>query len=825
MESIMMQTDLVILYSTVILVLLIAAIVYIKYDIIRLGGIIQSLNKINGAGEELPEGISERMDALMAVAVSSNNQVLKTVWTDYYREYTDVMKAEIIPDSTYYFNENRLIVIPCARWLTERLTGALLILGFAGALLYPALVLLGITGPLVPESILRSAGLALLLLAAVALLLFLFRIADAARMESARSSLWEFHYKLAGWLNPISEPTEIGVLAASQRQNSLDFQAAVARLEDRLDMFETKTLVPLLGDRFEAAIKQNIAPILHKSSDVLAHLSKELVTRQENGMKELATVFTDKVTAVTEERLNAFAQKTAEVTGNLQTVVSGMNRIQKVIDESTQSQNELSARSFYALEKAAETHTLVSDALGASLDSVRAAEAVAAEMREYAVKGLDKADAMALQSLQMMEGSIAHIKNLQDGITGMAYTLQNHTDNAVSKVSEELTLAVGKYAEISTQIEASRKQMSEETDAKIGLILSGMDDRLGEYSRQVLASNTTTTDKLADAAAAISLSGSRQMEQITGDLARAVAGYTEVSEHMEELRMQHTEELDIRLSRLINETNTLLTEAGSRMEESRAQHALEMDAKIAGLLQNTQDSLTDRSEKIMASNVRTAETLAASATHISLEGGRILEKADQKASELYTDLLKRMDQSIAAMGETLAANMRAAMGDSIEIVEKLSIKTAEMKEMYDQYFSRIEEQSAKTFDDLDFSIQKTLTSFSAETTQIISKITDNSSGALEFFDKGIKELVYNMDENSRSVGLYAKEINVDVADLSANLKESVQTFTSQMQEGIGRTFIDFDNGLGEITLRLATILESIRESAEALQHALKTREI
>lgn len=915
MKDILLQTDMMILFGTLIVVLLIAAILYIKYDIIRLGGIVGSLKKLSGAGKELPVGQKERMDALLAMAVSSENRVLKTVWTDFYREYTDVMKAEIVPDSAYYFNEYRLIEVPGARSLMERLTGILFILGFAGALLYPALVLLGIAGSAVPGSILRGVGLALLLLAAVALLMFIFRIADAARIESARSSLWEFQYQLAGWLNPVSEPTEIGVLVESQRQNSLDFQAAVARLENRLDLFETKTLVPVLSERFEAAINKNITPVLTKSSDVLAHLSKELVTRQENGMKELATVFTEKVTAVTAERLNAFADKTTEITGTLSTVVSGMNRIQEVMDESTRSQNEMSERSFYALEKAAETHTQVSEALGASLDSVRAAETVAAEMREYAVKGLDKADAMALQSLQLMEGSLSQIKTLQDGITGLAYTLQSHTDNAVARVSEELTTAVGKYEEIFAQIETSRKQHSEDTDAKIGQMIGGLDQRLTDYSWRVLESNTTTADKLSDAASAISLSGSQLMEQInaqadtilneitskldtssqqiTGDLAKAIAGYTEVSARMEETRVQHTEELDNRLSRLINETNTQLTEYSERIaathvqtedklaaftadmelsgrrllgqvdeqvirmfsditgkldasttkiaddltravtgytevsnkiEASRAQYALDMDTRLMELLQNTNESLTNHSEKILESNARTAETLSTSAAQITMEGSRVLERADRQVSDLYSDLLKRMDQSIAAMGDTLAANMRAAMGDSIEIVEKLAIKTTEMKEMYDDYFTRVADQSAKTFDDLDFSIQKTLTSFSAETTQIISKITDNSSGALEFFDKGIKELVYNMDENSRSIGLYAKEINVDVADLSTNLRESVQTFTNQMQEGIGRTFVDFDKGLGEITLRLATILESIRESAEAIQHAMKPRD-
>jgi len=61
---------------------------------------------------------------------------------------------------------------------------------------------------------------------------------------------------------------------------------------------------------------------------------------------------------------------------------------------------------------------------------------------------------------------------------------------------------------------------------------------------------------------------------------------------------------------------------------------------------------------------------------------------------------------------------------------------------------------------------------------------------------------------------------MDVADLSNNLRGAVKEFSGQLESGIGDTLKDFDKGLAEVAIRLANILESIRESAEALQKAM-----
>ncbi|HZK53963.1 MAG TPA: hypothetical protein VFC84_07210, partial [Desulfosporosinus sp.] len=313
-----------------------------------------------------------------------------------------------------------------------------------------------------------------------------------------------------------------------------------------------------------------------------------------------------------------------------------------------------------------------------------------------------------------------------------------------------------------------------------------------EGLQQGISVMTQTMQKTLDASIA----------QVSSDLTKAVTDYAGLSALIEVARNTQTDQLVGKLDKRLMEYSEMVTLSGKETDER---------------FQVTLNAILD-------SQAKTVERLAATATEVSLEGGKILEKTSLQANELYSGLAGRMDQSIDALGGNLAAGMKAAMGDSAEIVERLALKTEDIKELYDSYFTRGEIQSTKMLDEMDFNIQKMFGTFSEETVMILGRLTDQSANTLEFFDKGIKDLAINMDEHTRSIGLYAKEINMDVADLSGNLRSSVQEFSTQMEAGITHTFEGFDQGLGEVTLRLATILDNIRESAEALQKALMKRE-
>ena len=726
MREFINQTDSLVLLGVIALMVLIAVIFYIKYDVLRLRRLEKDLDQMSISGKGMPEDQRGRMDYLLNLAKKSGNHILGIAWEDYYRAYRVVMRGELVPDVKEYINEQRLIEIPCARGLMKQLWQALLTLGVAGALLYLALAFWGVRGGGLGEDILQSVSIALFSLVVVFLILLVFRFVDAACLQKARRRLWEVQYLVNSWLNPVTEATMIGALVESQRQHSQAFREAVGQLEQRLDHFETEALAPVLGRVFQEAVEHKLAPVLTEASGMLTFLAKTVVLKQENGMKELAQTFSDNLTAVTAERLTGFVEAAEGASRSLTDVVRKMEQIQAGLALSEEAQLTFNLGTRTSLAEAGRIQVEVSEALKASMASVQAAEKIAGEMREISVRGLDKADAMALQSLSLQEGNLKQMEGLQQGLVEMTQTVQTMLESSITHVSEELTLAVTTYASLSVETEASREKYSVDMDTRMNQLVGKLDNQLMDYSDRIMLSGMETDQRF-------------------------------------------------------------------------------------------QDTL----KKILNAQARTMDRLATTASEMSLEGGKIMDKTSLQANELYSSLAGRMDQSIDALGENLAAGLKAAMGDSAEIVERLALKTEGMKELYESYFTRVEDQSSKILDEMDFNVQKIFAGFTDETAQIMGRLADQSSNTLESFDKGVKDLASNMDEHTRSIGLYAKEINMDVADLSGNLRSSVQEFSTQMEAGITHTFEGFDQGLGEVTLRLATILENIRESAEALQKALR----
>ena len=432
------------------------------------------------------------------------------------------------------------------------------------------------------------------------------------------------------------------LIMESQRKHSEVFTEAVDILVKRLDNFEGEKLTPVLTKAFQQSIEQNISPALIESTRVLNELAAAVVSRQEDGMKELAVSFNDRLTAVTSKWINESAGIVENVNKGLGEIISRMESILTGIDNTRLFQEEAQKQTEAALAEAGKIQRETSEAIRLAMDSVSKAEVIAREMREC--------------TLDFLQDNISRLNLIQKSIIDHTIGFQQKMDSAIGQVSAELI--------------------------------------------------------------------------------RAIDNYSEFSSGQEKIREKQIEALEIRIG----------------------------------------------------------------------------------------ELTERMDHSIHTLGENINKSMKMAMADSVEIIERLAQKTEVLKELYDSYFERVEKQSANTLEEMDFNVQKILAAYANETTLIIDKLVKNSSNALELFEKNINSLVHNTDEHSRSLGLYAKEINMDIADLSKNLRGAVKEFSGQLESGIGETLKDFDKGLAEVAIRLANILESIRESAEALQKAMSSKQ-
>jgi methyl-accepting chemotaxis protein len=124
---------------------------------------------------------------------------------------------------------------------------------------------------------------------------------------------------------------------------------------------------------------------------------------------------------------------------------------------------------------------------------------------------------------------------------------------------------------------------------------------------------------------------------------------------------------------------------------------------------------------------------------------------------------------------------------------------------------------------MDFHVQNITAGITEQTGAMLKDILEQNTQVLEQYKDNTTNLLQSFDEQARSIGLYAKEMNFDITELSANLRESVATFTTGVREGIELTVGDFDKSLAELSERLAVTVEGISDAVEHLPAAINAR--
>lgn len=239
------------------------------------------------------------------------------------------------------------------------------------------------------------------------------------------------------------------------------------------------------------------------------------------------------------------------------------------------------------------------------------------------------------------------------------------------------------------------------------------------------------------------------------------------------------------------------------------------------LIKESANVVSESMKGAIESNVETAKALSDTMESLANAGSEQYEKAAEAAAKLLNDIVVEMNRAMDGVGHEIAESITKASADSVDIIDRLAEKTGQLKEEYDTYFQRVENQSKTGMDDMDYHMQSVIGRFSEEAIGIMDRLESNITKAMGMFEGNTAELLSSLEEQSRSIGLYAHDLNIDINELSNNLKESVKVFNEQLHNGVQRTFQDFDGGLTEVSHRLANTIETIRESVENLPKALK----
>ncbi|MBK5247255.1 MAG: hypothetical protein JJE49_08330 [Peptostreptococcaceae bacterium] len=427
------------------------------------------------------------------------------------------------------------------------------------------------------------------------------------------------------------------------------------------------------------------------------------------------------------------------------------------------------------------------------------------ERQEEGMRAL--ADTFADRLTNTIDGRINSMCENVDKINGSMKELENNMNNSISTLEASLQADRGALTEAFERIKEAaeiQKNASEnisvlsrhlETTGKLVETLNNWDGLIEKSSNAIADSLRSAVESNAET--------TRNLVSTMESVANAE---TEQHEKASQAATQF-------LNDIILEMNKVLDGVGREIMGSITTASTDIE--------KSSNTIANSLRAAVESNVETAKGLAGTMESLANAGTEQYEKAAEAAAQFLNDVIIEMNKAMDGVGHEIAESITKASSDSVIIIDRLAEKTGQLKEEYDTYFSRVENQSRASMDDMDFHVQSVIGRFSEDAMVVMNKLEENITKAMGMFEGNTTELLSSLDEQSRSIGLYAHDLNIDIADLSVNLKESVKIFTDQIQGGVERTFQDFDEGLSEVSGRLANTVESIRESVENLPKALR----
>lgn len=399
------------------------------------------------------------------------------------------------------------------------------------------------------------------------------------------------------------------------------------------------------------------------------------------------------------------------------------------------------------------------------------------------------------------------------------------TEEEVARVGREITEAFRKDTEkISGAID----------DFANGGVLPALKEAMQKLTDDfILPSNRSITEKLDETLKAVTARQETGMQELANSFAARLSDTLEVRMGLISAALERyqdrMEEQNTRYQNRIDELNRLLE---AKMRE------------MASFTENQSRSM-ERTEEILSRMEELQREGAGSAVRLNEGLGNMLELTEQfrnqtgkftqdvlsfteKSEEsqlqfgnLVKEITGGMQKAMAGAGIEIAQGINKAVGDNAKAISDLTVQAQALREDYELFFTRNEETAKTTLEEMDYQVQGLITRMSEEIGTMLQTTIARNGEILSQYKDQTAGILTAFDEQARSISLYAKEINMDISELSTNLGVSITEFNEKMREGLSLTIGDFDQGLAELTNRIANTVESITEAVEVLPERIK----
>ena len=381
--------------------------------------------------------------------------------------------------------------------------------------------------------------------------------------------------------------------------------------------------------------------------------------------------------------------------------------------------------------------------------------------------------------------------------------LNNGATESIGKLADEYERILEVNNRISTYLGESIESASEIT--RNAEVLAAAARETTVSVKEIAERNDELSKDVAGRLAVLSESLDAFVEKMNEGLESNAQTAEKLSDAMLKIASISDEHIDesAKTAAAIIETMTKTT--SDAIEEHFTKYALSMTKDVQFILDN---------------NSKTCEALAQSVIKIDEAGSAQFEKASEVAASMITDISKEMRHAMKNIGTDVADTIQQAYKENEKYINTLTERTEKLVREYDAYFEGLDKNTNDIMTNMDMIVTSSLTRMADEFSIIIDSFNKTVSESAERYEVNSRELVLSFTEQTRDMGLYAHEINIDITSLSENLKDSVSIFNKNIQQGINQTFTEFDRGLAEFTRRMTNTVEAIRESVDRLPMAL-----
>ncbi len=436
-----------------------------------------------------------------------------------------------------------------------------------------------------------------------------------------------------------------------------------------------------------------------------------------------------------------------------------------------------------------------------------------------------------------MQGALEKIsareeRGVQDMIERFSNLLNERVDSSMRALADDMTKVTTQLSEQQRQAIAHQEQLDAFLKSSMELARENMEAMLTKQASEQMAQNDLIKQNLKLAATALE----EQQQQF-------LAFQKEQAEELSSSVQEQNTALQGRIQLLAD----LRDEENERLEKSQkmVEEAVRIEEITSGQLHEIgtalsllQEGITKFSSESERSHHKTMESITEFAqTQTSfveklVNSEETLQNSLNLGLERYTQMdelvmnmmngiTKRMNDAMAGAGKEIARGVIEVTESNAEAIANLTEQAQQLRDDYSNYFGKMDDQTRKTLEDMDYQIQLIISRVNEEIGSMLKEMMEQNHENAANHNEATLSLMESFKEQAESISLYAKEINLDVNDLKDGLKESVKVFKEDTNESVHQTLETFDAGLAELTERLALTTESIREAVENLPNAIR----